>query len=374
MISLQSDLALRSRTKDGKEGVRRLTNKIFVHHMWSKSVLGIYISALAVLKEYVCLFQSDECKVHMLHDSQMNVFKRFLAMFVKPQVFSRLGPEQITDAKRLSANAEENLLSLHEMHTGSYAQKELSALRAKDRLVLLFLETAQKGFIGCGEYLKRKLPINNVLKSMAALDPESEHCHNSVQKCLKELSAIASNILNLTPEEALERSNADELEAKEREKNDLYCQQVDMFCTSQNLLPGRVKDKPAEVDEWWAAVKKTGKYQLLYSKASALLTCFHGPKVESSFNLMGDIMDKRSSRQTRQVGCFSDSEICSQGQQEVCCAVICQKRQVAHTCQHKPVQADERSSCKTCGTAKEAAGRKRGQASCTFYEKTGHTQ
>lgn len=38
------------------------------------------------------------------------------------------------------------------------------------------------------------------------------------------------------------------------------------------------------------------KYQLLYNTVPALLTCFLGPNVESSFNLMGNIMDKRPSR------------------------------------------------------------------------------
>ena len=34
------------------------------------------------------------------------------------------------------------------------------------------------------------------------------------------------------------------------------------------------------------------KYPLLSKMSLALLTIFHGPRVESSFSVMGDVMDK----------------------------------------------------------------------------------
>ena len=50
------------------------------------------------------------------------------------------------------------------------------------------------------------------------------------------------------------------------------------------------------IDHWWAAVDKLGKYCVIVKMIKALLSCFHGPQVESSFSSMGDTIDSKSSR------------------------------------------------------------------------------
>ena len=50
------------------------------------------------------------------------------------------------------------------------------------------------------------------------------------------------------------------------------------------------------MDQWWIAVEATGRYSNLPKMALAVLTCFHGPLVESSFNIMGDLMGGRNFR------------------------------------------------------------------------------
>ena len=47
---------------------------------------------------------------------------------------------------------------------------------------------------------------------------------------------------------------------------------------------------------WWAAVFDTGRYPALSQAVKAALSVFHGPLVESSFNMMSDIIDPRSTR------------------------------------------------------------------------------
>ncbi len=44
------------------------------------------------------------------------------------------------------------------------------------------------------------------------------------------------------------------------------------------------------VDAWWAMVQESGQYSELSKMALALLTCFHGPAVESNFNVMKMLM------------------------------------------------------------------------------------
>ena len=60
------------------------------------------------------------------------------------------------------------------------------------------------------------------------------------------------------------------------------------------LLPALVSKNFIRADTWWFKLKD--KYPLLSKMSLALLTIFHGPRVESSFSVMGDIMDKKSGR------------------------------------------------------------------------------
>lgn len=43
-------------------------------------------------------------------------------------------------------------------------------------------------------------------------------------------------------------------------------------------------------------MKEEGRFPKLCKMALAVLTCFHGPQVESAFSTMGDILDTKSSR------------------------------------------------------------------------------
>ena len=53
---------------------------------------------------------------------------------------------------------------------------------------------------------------------------------------------------------------------------------------------------PVPLDEWWAAVASLKKFPLLCKMAFALMSCFHGPHVEGSFNVMGDVLCPKSGR------------------------------------------------------------------------------
>ena len=46
-----------------------------------------------------------------------------------------------------------------------------------------------------------------------------------------------------------------------------------------------------DVVKWWSQVMLSGKYPALSKVVAAALSVFHGPQVESSFNLLGDIID-----------------------------------------------------------------------------------
>lgn len=50
------------------------------------------------------------------------------------------------------------------------------------------------------------------------------------------------------------------------------------------------------IDVWWGRVDLSKKYPCLCKMVKAVLSCFHGPQVESSFNVMNDIINNKSGR------------------------------------------------------------------------------
>ena len=118
------------------------------------------------------------------------------------------------------------------------------------------------------------MPLNNsLLKSISCTDP-TVRGHLEGSKGLKRLSQHLSHFLS------------------EPEQSDVILEitkfQVD------NKLP----EYSAESDfvAWWTQVTKTKKYPALCKMITAVMSIFHGPQVESSFNLMGDVVDIRSTR------------------------------------------------------------------------------
>ncbi|KAK9541956.1 hypothetical protein VZT92_001966 [Zoarces viviparus] len=49
-----------------------------------------------------------------------------------------------------------------------------------------------------------------------------------------------------------------------------------------------------DVVKWWSSVFSSGKYPGLCQAVKSAFSIFHGPLVEASFNLMGDVIDPRS--------------------------------------------------------------------------------
>ena len=63
-----------------------------------------------------------------------------------------------------------------------------------------------------------------------------------------------------------------------------------------NTLPAATDDNGDDVDivEWYNDLSK--KYTAVHKMVMSVLPIFHGPKVESSFSAMGDVIDKKANR------------------------------------------------------------------------------
>ena len=62
------------------------------------------------------------------------------------------------------------------------------------------------------------------------------------------------------------------------------------------MLPPEVDDVGNEVYclNWWSTIKD--KYPLLFKTVTAILSIFHGPRVECTFSIMVNVIDDKSGR------------------------------------------------------------------------------
>ena len=78
------------------------------------------------------------------------------------------------------------------------------------------------------------------------------------------------------------------------EEAEMYENDCRRLFVDLNLPDVLRNDKPVRGDNWWWQLNE--KYPVLSKLSLAALTVFHGPRVESSFSVMGDVMDKKSGR------------------------------------------------------------------------------
>ena len=126
----------------------------------------------------------------------------------------------------------------------------------------------------CATYLQAKLPLNNAfLRAASSIDPTA-HGHHLCTRMLKRLKDLVP--CNLSDDE--------------RQGFDL---EVHQLMVDQNL-PSFSEPEGHRVDEWWAKVHATQRYKAVSKVALAVCCVFHGPRIESSFNTMGDIIHRKS--------------------------------------------------------------------------------
>ena len=277
LSDLLKGLRAKNMTEDGKKRKARIVQQLFTMRTQTRLIMSFYVAVLLILKKYVCLFESKQPLIHRLHEEQVSVFLEFLACFVCPESL-----EDITISQLLGMDFSD--VALHQkkgdMFIGAGTKKVVAELRLKykDSLVGDFFQQALTAYMDCANYMRGKLPLNNnLLRNAAALDPCNRKKSSSLKK-LKRLPSLVPNVLRDL-----------ELEA--------YEQEVHAFQVALNLPnPMLENGKPVRIDSWWASVSSTGKFPALCKLGLALLTCFHGPQVEASFSMMGDILDSRSAR------------------------------------------------------------------------------
>lgn len=130
-----------------------------------------------------------------------------------------------------------------------------------------FLQEVSKAYTLCAKYLQKKLPLQSqTLQSLSAIDPLLRG-HSQTVLHLRKLMEKLGHLLPPDADTHLEILQYD----------------VD------NTLPSF-----EDAVKWWASVFDKGKYPALCKAVKAAFSIFHGPLVESSFSVMGNVIDERS--------------------------------------------------------------------------------
>ncbi|KAF3860132.1 hypothetical protein F7725_000387 [Dissostichus mawsoni] len=207
-------------TPQGRERKKRVCQKLWHEETTTVLRLSIYMGLLAILKEYVMVFQGSQTLVHKLHDRQLELFLAFMACFVKA--------EHIT------------------------------------QLLVPFLADVRKAYITTAVYLQKKLPLAS--PTLTALPLTGNHPVEEAEwYCM---------LRHLLP-------------ADQDIQRELVRFNVDL--TIPSFKEGE------SIVEWWGHVfDKPDKYPSLSAMVKCCLSIFHGPRVESSFSLMNEVIDQRS--------------------------------------------------------------------------------
>ena len=227
------------------------------------------------MRKYVKIFQQAEPAIFRIHTEQVDVFTEFLTNFIKPEVLSERN--SIRKLKTIDFSSTENHLPNNLLSVGSIARKIVKNSRKDDKTVCKFLNKAVTAYSKCAAYMVEKLPLSNdFLKTVTAIDPVAILAKRTVT--LKTILHLADTITNF-----LSSTDLEDYE-KECRKN----------MVDPTLPQALVEKKFVRVNTWWFKLKY--KYPLLSKMSLALLTIFSGPRVESNFSVMSDVVDTKSGR------------------------------------------------------------------------------
>ena len=271
---IHNKLASKNMTEDGKKRKKICIERLFFERLKTKLYLNFYISVLPLLKKYVLLFEMKEPSVHLLNDKQVELFKEFLVCFCKPEMIRHLSAKQLKTMKI----TEEFIVKKRDMYVGGRNVRIIAKEKRSQDVIDIFLELVSKCYMTTANYLQIKLPLDNpLLSSISAIDPAARG-HNTTIKYLAKLPDLIPNVLT------------------ENEIDD-YLLQIRKYQIERNLpIEKDSNGSLIRIDHWWGEIENLKLFPALSKLVLAILTCFHGPQVESSFNTMNDIIDERSGR------------------------------------------------------------------------------
>ncbi|XP_072181906.1 uncharacterized protein [Diadema setosum] len=119
-------LKMKQLTPQGLKRKKRIVQKLFVERNLTLALMHHYTSILPMFKSFVLTFEQKEPMIHKAHDSITDLFRQFLACFIKHEGVSELTARQLAEL-----DISENLLKCSQVYVGKACEKELLKMSAE---------------------------------------------------------------------------------------------------------------------------------------------------------------------------------------------------------------------------------------------------
>ncbi|GBN53385.1 hypothetical protein AVEN_22391-1 [Araneus ventricosus] len=153
--------------------------------------------------------------------------------------------------------------------------KRLSTSAPKSRLAVVkkFQKNVLKAYVECSQTLQKKMHlVNLLLQSASAIDSVCRK-HPLSLTLMKGLPDLVTNVSSVG-------------------ERDAYDFEVHKYLAASLRQP----QQKEPVDNWWMKVKNSRQFPLVSNIVCVVLTCFHGPKVESSFSIANLVVTSETNR------------------------------------------------------------------------------
>ena len=281
--------AYKHATSANKERKDRIVLNLINNTERTLIVVQLYRGMTEEVKPYTKKFQSFKPQAYELHSDLQELIRTFMANFIIPVKIPLKSSSKLAhlNVKDQGIQVQDKLLG-----TGKYCADLICVLEKNTprhgKWLKKLYTSLREGYESAANYMQKNMPLkNDILKNLTYLDPYMQRTTNTAT-ALKELADKLPQIIKK------EEIGSLEMEIKK-------------YTTNPTLATTPV-DKTKEtyrVDtDWWVKAfsiktdEGTPMFPLLAKLVKALLTIYSGPVVESSFNVMSDIIEDDRARIT----------------------------------------------------------------------------
>jgi len=275
LLQMSQDRQQKSATSTERKD--RIVDHLFQNRRETFVKLNLYRGLLDTFQGFVKTFQTEKPLIHTLHEQMVVITRELLGMFIKPEHI----PNSITDLLKLDVTDRNIQKPDRDLGVGKYAFTDLNKARLDKRCkywTAQLYTDLRTGYIMAAKKML-SLPLGNkTLRRLAALDPKLAN-HSQTSASLKWLCQSLPNMFN-------------DMEAGK------LAVEVDRYCVSQQVkeLASEYNDDRIDTGYWGKVfglkISSEVCFPTLKKLISALLTVFSGPLIESTFNIMDDIVEK----------------------------------------------------------------------------------
>jgi hypothetical protein len=283
LLQLAQEKQQKSATSSDRKD--RILNLLFQQKRETLIKLNLIRGLLMEFHGYVKEFQSEKPLIHTLHSRMYDVTTELFSFFIKPEYIPNSSVRKLLKVDVTDRGIQK---SDKDLNVGKYAYADLNKARmdkACSHWVTSLYSRLRTGYIMAAKKLLQ-LPLDNkTIRLMSVLDPHMVG-HNQTAVSFKEISNKLPNVLT-------------------HEENGQLSVEVDKYNIDRqvkDLSQDYKEDDRIDTMYWSKVFSLTNydevRYPMMQKLVKTVLCIFSGPLIESTFNIMDDIVEKDRTKLT----------------------------------------------------------------------------